>query len=46
MPFPKFGCAGSVESDQITDAADQLEFRDGFDTDLFSLKFTTRKSVV
>jgi len=40
MGFPKFGCAGSVESESHGFATDQLEYRDGFDTDIFSLKFT------
>lgn len=40
MDYPKFGCAGAVESDVHTFNTDQLEFRDGFKTDIFSLKFT------
>lgn len=40
MPYPKFGCAGNVETDSHGYSTDQLEFRDGFDTDIFSLKFT------
>jgi len=40
MSYPKFGCAGAVESESHAFATDQLEFRDGFDTDIFSLKFT------
>ena len=38
--FPKFGCGGTVEQDSHTFNTDQLEFRDGFDTSIFSLKFT------
>jgi len=38
--WPRFGAAGSVESETHGYATDQLEFRDGFDTDIFSLKFT------
>jgi hypothetical protein len=40
MGFAKFGCAGNVESESHGFATDQLEYRDGFDTDIFSLKFT------
>lgn len=40
MSYPKFGCAGAVESESHAFATDQLEFRDGFDTEIFSLKFT------
>ena len=40
MGFPKFGCAGNVESESHGFATDQLEYRDGFETDIFSLKFT------
>ena len=40
MTYPRFGCTGSVESETVTFNADQLEFRDGFSTDLFPLKFT------
>lgn len=38
--FPKFGCGGTVESESHGYLTDQLEYRDGFDTDIFSLKFT------
>lgn len=40
MAYPKFGCAGNVESESHAYMTDQLEYRDGFDTDIFSLKFT------
>jgi hypothetical protein len=40
MTFIKFGCAGAVESESHAFTTDQLEYRDGFDTDIFSLKFT------
>lgn len=40
MAYPVFGCAGAVESETVTKRADQLEYRDGFDTDMFSLKWT------
>ncbi len=40
MPYPKFGCAGGVEQETHGYNTDQLEFKDGFDTDIFSLKFT------
>ena len=39
MTYQKFGCGGNVESESHQYRTDQLEFRDGFDTDLFSLKF-------
>lgn len=38
--YPKFGCAGNVELDVHGYASDQLEFTNGFQTDLFSLKHT------
>jgi hypothetical protein len=40
MSFPKFGAAGATESETHGFLTDQLEFRDGFETDIFSLKFT------
>ncbi len=40
MAYPRFGVAGTVESEAHSYTTDQLEFRDGFDTDIFSLKFT------
>ena len=41
MPeYPRFGCSGQVEQEVHGYATDQLEFNDGFRTDLFSLKFT------
>jgi hypothetical protein len=40
MTYPKFGCAGAVETESHGFATDQLEYRDGFETDIFSLKFT------
>ena len=40
MSYTKFGAAGSVESEDHEYNADQLEWHDGFDTDLFPLKFT------
>jgi hypothetical protein len=40
MGCPRFGCAGACESESHAFATDQLEYRDGFDTDIFSLKFT------
>lgn len=40
MTYPKFGVAGTCEEESHDYAADQLEFQDGFDTDLFPLKFT------
>jgi len=40
MSYPRFGCAGTVESETHAYNTDQLEYRDGFDTDIFSLKFT------
>jgi len=40
MSYPKFGASGSVESEIHGYETERLEFRDGFDTDLFSLKFT------
>jgi hypothetical protein len=40
MGFVKFGAAGSVEQESHSYMTDQLEFKDGFDTDIFSLKFT------
>jgi len=38
--YPKFGVAGTCESETYGYNTDQLEYRDGFDTDIFSLKFT------
>jgi len=40
MVYPRFGAAGSVESEVHGYDTERLEFRDGFDTELFSLKFT------
>jgi hypothetical protein len=40
MSYPRFGVAGTCESETHTFNTDQLEFKDGFDTDIFSLKFT------
>ena len=40
MSFPKFGTAGAVEQETHGFNTEQLEFRDGFDTSMFSLKFT------
>ena len=40
MTFPKFGCFGAVEQETHGFNTDRLEFRDGFDTEMFSLKFT------
>lgn len=40
MVYPKFGILGTVEEETHGFNTDQLEFRDGFDTDIFSLKFT------
>ena len=40
MSWPKFGVAGAVESESHGYLTDQLEYRDGFDTDIFSLKFS------
>lgn len=36
----KFGVSGTCEAETHTFNTDQLEFKDGFDTDIFSLKFT------
>jgi len=40
MGYPKFGCAGAVETESHGFLTEQLEYRDGFDTDIFSLKFS------
>lgn len=40
MTYPRFGSAGTCESEIHGYDTERLEFRDGFDTDLFSLKFT------
>lgn len=40
MTYPKFGAAGAVETESHAYTTDQLEYRDGFDTEIFSLKFT------
>lgn len=38
MAYPKFGALGTVESDSHIFATEELEYRDGFDTDVFDLK--------
>jgi hypothetical protein len=40
MAFPKFGAAGTVEDETLTYGTDELEFRDGFGTDIFPLRHT------
>lgn len=38
--WPRFGVSGACEVESHIFNTDQLEYRDGFDTDIFSLKFT------
>lgn len=38
MTFPKFGAAGSVEEETNSYTVEELEYRDGFNTDIFDLK--------
>ena len=38
MTYPKFGAAGTVEEETESYATEELEFRDGFNTDIFDLK--------
>lgn len=40
MTYPKFGAAGAVEQETLTYGTDELEYRDGFSTDVFDLKHT------
>lgn len=40
MTYPKFGVAGSCEAETEGHRSDQLEFKDGFSTDVFMLKLT------
>lgn len=38
MSYPKFGALGTVESDSHAYATEELEYKDGFDTEVFDLK--------
>jgi hypothetical protein len=38
--YPAFGAAGACEDETLSYNTEQLEFRDGFDTDMFSLRKT------
>ena len=40
MPYPKFGAVGAIEEEAYTYATEELEFRDGFKTDIFDLRHT------
>lgn len=40
MSYPNFGAAGACEEESLVFNTEQLEFRDGFDTDMFSLRKT------
>lgn len=40
MPYPKFGAIGAIEEMTHTYSTEELEFRDGFKTDVFSLRHT------
>jgi len=38
MAYPKFGAAGTVEEETRAYSVEELEYRDGFNTDIFDLK--------
>jgi len=40
MTYPKFGAAGTIEEETKTYATEELEYRDGFSTDIFDLRHT------
>lgn len=40
MTYPKFGAAGTIEEETHSYATEELEYRDGFGTDVFDLKHT------
>ena len=40
MTYPKFGAAGTIEEETHSYATEELEYRDGFSTDVFDLKHT------
>ena len=40
MVYPKFGAAGAIEEEVHTYSTEELEFRDGFKTDVFDLRHT------
>ena len=40
MGYPKFGAAGTIEEETRTYATEELEYRDGFSTDIFDLRHT------
>ena len=40
MTYPKFGAAGTIEEETKTHATEELEYRDGFSTDIFDLRHT------
>ena len=46
MTYPKFGASGTVEEESHAYTTEELEYRDGFDTDVFDLKHvdTLRRS--
>lgn len=40
MSYPKFGAAGTIEEETKSFETEELEYRDGFSTDMFDLKHT------
>lgn len=40
MGYPKFGATGTIEQETKSYATEELEYRDGFSTDVFDLKHT------
>ena len=40
MVYPKFGATGAIEEEVHTYSTEELEFRDGFKTDVFDLRHT------
>ncbi len=40
MTYPKFGAAGTIEEETKSYATEELEYRDGFNTEIFDLKHT------
>jgi len=40
MVFPKFGAAGTIEEESHSYATEELEYRDGFSTEIFDLRHT------